>query len=475
MWAQLDEQIAKLFYACNLPFNIADHPVWRETIEMLRPGYHPPNPKDIGGPLLDKTHEKLTTKMISELKGKDVVMMQDGWSDIHNTPVTATSLHTEGSAYFLSAVDTGTNKKTAAYCTSITQDAIKEAKETYDCKVTGVVTDNEKKMEVMKQNLKEADPDLTVYGCSAHWLNLLGQDITPSQVINQVVEVNKYLRNHHVPGALLSEMSGSVKPQLPNDTRWNSQLKCIETFIRNRPFMMIIVAQNEDLIDTRIRNLIHNVGLFNEVKNLQSQLQPVSVALDKLQSDTSTIADSCEICLDLLQSPSLAPYSDKVRHRFRQAMTPTHYLANLLHPMYRGKKLDSDHTNSAQEILLEIDVDSVPELLNFMLDSLPIPKTLVHESVISKTKPKVWWSSIERSNSVNKTLCQLAMKLLSMPSSSASLERVFSTFGVIQTKLRNRLGQQKAAKLVFCYRFLRGKENIDWWNSDKEWVNFKTC
>ena len=260
----------------------------------------------------------------------------------------------------------------------------------------------------------------------------------------------------------LSEMSGSVKPQLPNDTRWNSQLKCIETFIRNRPFMMIIVAQNEDLIDTRIRNLIHNVGLFNEVKNLQSQLQPVSVPLDKLQSDTSTIADSCEIWLDLLPSPSLAPYSDKVRHRFRQAMTPTHYLAYLLHPMYRGKKLDSDHTNSVQEILLKIDVDSVPELLNFMSDSLPIPKTLVHESVISKTKPKVWWSSIERSNSVNKTLCQLAMKLLSMPLSSPSLEHVFSNFGVIQTKLRNSLGLQKAAKLVFCYRFLCGKENIDW-------------
>ena len=143
-------------------------------------------------------------------------------------------------------------------------------------------------------------------------------------------------------------------------------------------------------------------------------------------------------------------------------MTSTHYLANLLHPMYRGKKLDSDHINSDQEMLLEIDVDSVPELLNFMSDSLPIPKTLVYESVISKTKPKVWWSSTERSNSLNKTLYQLAMKLLSMPSSSASMERVFSKFGVIKTKLRNRLGLQKAAKLVFCFRFIRGKENTDW-------------
>ena len=60
---QPDEQIAKLFFACNLPFNIANHPVWRETIQMLRPGYTPPNRKDIGGHLLDKVHNKITTQV----------------------------------------------------------------------------------------------------------------------------------------------------------------------------------------------------------------------------------------------------------------------------------------------------------------------------------------------------------------------------------------------------------------------------
>ena len=36
--------------------------------------------------------------------------------------------------------------------------------------------------------------------------------------------------------------------------------------------------------------------------------------------------------------------------------------------------------------------------------------------------------------------------------SSASIERVFSTFGLVHSKLRNRLGIEKAAKLVFCFR-----------------------
>ena len=69
---------------------------------------------------------------------------------------------------------------------------------------------------------------------------------------------------------------------------------------------------------------------------------------------------------------------------------------------------------------------------------------------------------MEKSNAINKDLCELAYKLMAMPASSASIERVFSNFGLIQSKLRNRLGVQKAAKLVACYRILRGKEELDW-------------
>ena len=290
-------------------------------------------------------------------------------STIHQSSL---PVYTECAAFFPSADETGT--KTCCLLHTVAQDVTTLAEEDYGCKVIGVVTDNEKKMNVMKANLQEADPNLSVYSCSAHWLKILGQDITPSRVISQVDDLNKYFRNHHVPGALLSEISDSVKPQLPAETRWSSPLKCIETFIRNRTFMMLVVAQNEELIETRIRNILHNVGLFNEVKNLHTQLHPISAALDKLQSDSATIADACETWINLLHSLELEPYRVKVDKRFRQAVNPTYYLANLLHPVFRGKKLDPDHINSAQEMSLEKNADSVLELLSFMSDSLPLPK-----------------------------------------------------------------------------------------------------
>ena len=57
--------IARLFYACILPFNIADHPMWKETIGMLRPGYTPP--KAIINQPTDHHNLHLTTKNIQSV------------------------------------------------------------------------------------------------------------------------------------------------------------------------------------------------------------------------------------------------------------------------------------------------------------------------------------------------------------------------------------------------------------------------
>jgi hypothetical protein len=46
------------------------------------------------------------------------------------------------------------------------------------------------------------------------------------------------------------------------------------------------------------------------------------------------------------------------------------------------------------------------------------------------------------------TTCQNNQLLLEMPSSLAAIERIFSNFVMIQSKLRNRLGLVKAGKLV---------------------------
>jgi len=78
---EMDKAMVKFLYACNIPFRVSEH---KYFIQVLWPGYDPPNRKQFGD-LLNKIQDEAQT----ELKGKTVTLMQDGWSDIHNTPVIA--------------------------------------------------------------------------------------------------------------------------------------------------------------------------------------------------------------------------------------------------------------------------------------------------------------------------------------------------------------------------------------------------
>jgi len=465
MTDQLDEQCARVFYSCNIPFNVAEQKEFKKWITMLRPGYKPTNRKELSNSLLDKVYNSINEQVAVELAGQEVTLVQDGWSDIHNNPVIASCVHTGNKSYFVNAESTGAAKKTATYCAELAEKARAEAESRFGCRVRGVVTDNEKKMEVMRQELEKADENLITYGCASHVLNLLGQDITTQKIISQIVEVNKYFRNHHQPGALLAEFGkqGAVKPQLPGATRWNSQLDCVETFIKNRPFYIIIISQHDDVIERRIQNIINNVGLFREVKNMQEQLQPIAKALDQLQGDHVTIADSCNTWINLLDEESLQPFVTKVQHRFNQAMTPHHYLAHLLHPKYKGQNLHPEHIEIAQQLLISKNSDMMVDLCNFKSEALPFLPSMFHISCIGKVEPTKWWCCVKSNcKGVSDDICNLAIQLLRFPASSASIERVFSNLGNIQSKLRNRLGLDKAAKLVMCYRELRGCFELDW-------------
>lgn len=84
--------------------------------------------------------------------------------------------------------------------------------------------------------------------------------------------------------------------------------------------------------------ILFTIGLFSEAKHLHSQLEPIEDALNRLQGDATSVADACEVWLSLLSSRRLEPYKEKVEKRFHQAMTPSHYLANIMHPFFKGKE-----------------------------------------------------------------------------------------------------------------------------------------
>jgi len=187
-----------------------------------------------------------------------------------------------------------------------------------------------------------------------------------------------------------------VKPQLIGATRWNSQLKCMDTFIKNRPFLLQIIAKHEDIVEQLICNIINNVGLYREAKNLIDNLSPVAHALDRLQSDNTSIADACDVWGKLLMEECLQSHKEKIQKRFDHAMTPEHFLAYSLHPKYRGQNLTSDQVQAAHELLLTKNPDLLAHLCNFQTETEPFLKSMFHDSCVGKLRPSVWWTCVKR-------------------------------------------------------------------------------
>ena len=80
------------------------------------------------------------------------------------------------------------NKKIADFLPQKWSDIIQTVEKKYNCQIKSIVTNNAKNMKKkMRQELElkyeSENSCLIPYGCDAHWLNFLGEDISPSTII----------------------------------------------------------------------------------------------------------------------------------------------------------------------------------------------------------------------------------------------------------------------------------------------------
>ena len=118
--------------------------------------------------------------------------------------------------------------------------------------------------------------------------------------------------------------------------------------------------------------------------------------------------------------------------------------------------LTNDQLASVNDYLSSRDDSYIATLIAFDAKANAFPAVYFNDSATS-IRPEIWWKGM-KSYCISDGFIDIATHLLTSPASSASIERVFSSFGVVHNKARNRLGNAKAAKLVYCYRMLRGKD-----------------
>ncbi|CAH2090930.1 unnamed protein product [Euphydryas editha] len=470
---QLDTKIAAFFYATNTPFSHADHSLFKEMITALRPGYKPPSAFQLAGPLLNETYAFTVEKDQEYLRGKTVSMSLDGWSNIHNEPIVCCSITTgEGDSVLVHTVDTSGNSHSAEYLTTVAKQSIKKTEEYFRVKVRSFVTDNTGNVTKMRRELEmQEDIDIIQYGCSAHFLNLLAEDVEVKEVTKHVINVVKYFRNKHLPAAWYKGAKGK-KLVMPIGVRWNSIRDTVRSFVENRGILVQICQNHRDAIDRDIYRIVNDIQIANNSLDLLARLDPIAKALDRSQRDGTTISVAVEIWnyleKDLTSQPTEVISAFKKRRDM--ALGAPHYLANILDHRFAGKNLTPEQRNTA---FTELEINFMSMVTSIMTQSLIFPQYLFG-SQFQTTPPLDWWKLLNLNTTDvrweqwehKKRFLNMCEQLLTAVASTAGLERTFSSFGLVQSKLRNRLGTEKANKLVYLLKRLNKssvrKRNLDW-------------
>ena len=227
-------------------------------------------------------------------------------------------------------------------------------------------------------------------------------------------------------------------------------MSLIETFINNRVHYIDIAQTKSAEIDSNVNRWTHDLGLYREAVNLGDQLTPIIQAIYRFQSDKCYISEAAHIWMGLLENPILAVHYNKVKSSIDDALTNFHILAYILNHTLNGERLSSEQRERAKQYLNEQHSKFLPNYFLYLAKDDPFSRARFSESAL-RTRPNIWWRSLLVSKNVklNRNFVKFAFRLMSAPATSASLERIFSTFGYVQSKVRNRLKLDKAAKLVF--------------------------
>ncbi|CAG8849958.1 45160_t:CDS:1, partial [Gigaspora margarita] len=253
---------------------------------------------------------------------------------------------------------------------------------------------------------------------------------------------------------------------LPVLTRWGTHLECLQSLQKTR------IALEQTLMDSRIRETIDSslriYMLYDEFwENLNliaSILKPIVATLKLFESDRSTLSSiysNFKKMMNLIQEIS-CNFSNEIQVLIEERWNYIYHIIMMVAYMLDPRFLEESRihdvepigynaftTYTNQKFGQEKSVELFIEIVKFRNKSSPYDNNIIWESATELT-PAIWWESWP-----NSSLKQLAIKILTIPTSSAAAERNFSTFGFIHNKLRNRLHNNRVKKLVYIYGNLR--------------------
>src|SRR6218665_3067487 len=489
---ELDESLARAIFATGTALGIVENPFWISFFNKLRPAYKVPSRYVMSHSLLDREDGRISNLVSAKIaQAECVAIVSDGWTSVNNTPIVNFIISTP-EPVFLRSVTTGENRHTGQYIAQLLETVIDEVGVR---KVMAVVTDNAANMKAAWRIINDNDKykHIHCYGCVAHGLHLLATDIcsidSVEKLLTRAKNIVKFVKYKHLPHAAFYRIQQetldrgkrkatqaeklkakkNTKPLsliLPSPTRWGTNAAMLKRLLETKkPLQHLVMEEDIDaMIEQPMKtSILDNSVFWLQIENLNAILEPVADAIKKIETDSPVLSDVPKIFFDLRQSFDgalhRAPVTSKEEKLILKYLTSREEfcsnvlqrVANMLDPKYCGSHLSDEEVSEVYSKISDLasrtegcdSVSSLCDLAEFRAkEGLWKSEGIWHAA---KTIPgATWWKGL----CANRSLAQVASRVLSLPASSASAERNWSTYKHVHGAKRNRLTDKRAHKLV---------------------------
>lgn len=248
---------------------------------------------------------------------------------------------------------------------------------------------------------------------------------------------------------------GGRRVSLACDTRWGSQRDAVKDLLDNLAMMKSVCVDSDDqmgqLVPPSVQQMLFNERFISRLKELLAVLNPICGLIDRFQQNETCAADAVE-AWNRCELP--APFQSLLEARRAMACTPVTLAANVLHPAYRGSTLSQEQRDLVDTYILDnLGASGIESYTQY------VKREGVFGNLAGKaTSSRSFWYFCKG----HEELSKFALRLALIPASTAALERMFSSWSYIHTKVRNRLGFERSKKLMYIYFTLRrGSKYVD--------------
>ena len=223
----------------------------------------------------------------------------------------------------------------------------------------------------------------------------------------------------------------------------------------------MIDAKNPEVVRT-----LHNDDILDRMEKLLRVAQPIKALLKLSESDRvgpDVIAYEwlkCEYALSLLSATHFGSAAKKKKFMaaftsyLEMALTDGHYAALLLSPnrdmMVEGKSWLKDKVLQSAISFLTTQGISETWLIEWIAQGeLHVADPVAFNEAHAFKGSKHFWLAASVYNATYAPVSRVVNRLMGLISSSSSVERLFSAYGLTWTKLRNRLRSKLVQKMTF--------------------------